>query len=87
VPAGGAELTSKEGAAARNGAAAGDRTAAGQITSAAELTLSSERRVFALGMLRSEAEEREQVFEYKAGSLEGTARILGAPPKLGQKRL
>jgi folate-binding protein YgfZ len=81
VPAGGAELTSKEGAAARNGAAAG------QITSAAELTLSSERRVFALGMLRSEAEEREQVFEYKAGSLEGTARILGAPPKLGQKRL
>ena len=87
VPAGGAELTSKEGAAAGDEAAAGDRTAAGQITSAAELTLSSERRVFALGMLRSEAEEREQVFEYKAGSLEGTARILGAPPKLGQKRL
>jgi folate-binding protein YgfZ len=87
VPAGGAELTSKDVTGAGNGAAAGDRTAAGQITSSAELTLSSERRVFALGMLRSEAEEREQVFEYKAGSLEGTARILGAPPKLGQKRL
>jgi folate-binding protein YgfZ len=91
VPAGGAELTSKEGAAAGDEAAAGDRTAAGQITSAAELALSSGRRVFALGMLRTEAEagaeEREQVFEYKAGALEGTARILGAPPKLGQKRL
>jgi folate-binding Fe-S cluster repair protein YgfZ len=87
VPAGGAELTSKNEAAAGSGVAAGDRTAPGQITSAAELALSSGRRVFALGMLRSEAEEREQVFEYKAGALEGTARILGAPPKLGQKRL
>ena len=56
VPAGGAELTSKEGAAAGDEAAAGDRTAAGQITSAAELALSSGRRVFALGMLRTEAE-------------------------------
>jgi hypothetical protein len=64
--------------------------AAGQITSAAELALSSGRRVFALGMLRSEAEagaeEREQVFGYKAGAEEGTARILEAPPKLGQRR-
>jgi folate-binding protein YgfZ len=75
VPTGGAELTSKDG------------TGAGQITSAAELALSSGRRVFALGMLRSEAEEREQVFAYKAGAEEGTARILEAPPRLGQKRL
>jgi hypothetical protein len=37
-------------------------------------------------MMRSEAEEREQVFKYKAGALEGTARILEAPPKLGEKR-
>ena len=80
VPAGGAELTNKEGAAA------GDGTAAGKITSAAELALSSGRRAFALGMVRSEAEEREQVFAYMAGDAEGTARILGAPPKLGQKR-
>ena len=78
VPAGGAELTNKEGAVA------------GKITSAAELALSSGRRVFALGMLRAEAEagaeEREQVFAYKAGAEEGTARILEAPPKLSQKR-
>jgi len=74
VPAGGAELTSKDG------------TAAGKITSAAELALSAGRRVFALGTLRSEAEEHEQVFAYKAGPGEGTAQILGAPPKLSQKR-
>jgi len=96
VPASGAELISKDGVAAGNrtaagdGVAAGNRMAAGQITSAAELALSSGRRVFALGMLRSEAEagaeEREQVFAYKAGAEEGTARILEAPPKLGQRR-
>ncbi|MGA2338720.1 MAG: hypothetical protein ABSF75_02410 [Terracidiphilus sp.] len=96
VPASGAELISKDGVAAGNrtaagdGVAAGNRMAAGQITSAAELALSSGRRVFALGMLRSEAEagaeEREQVFGYKAGAEEGTARILEAPPKLGQRR-
>jgi folate-binding protein YgfZ len=78
VPAGGAELTNKEGAVA------------GKITSAAELALSSGRRVFALGMLRAEAEAgaeaRELVFAYKAGAEEGTARILEAPPKPGQKR-
>jgi folate-binding protein YgfZ len=80
VPQGGAELTIKVGAAA------GDGTAAGQITSAAELALPAGRRVFALGTIRSEAEARSQVFGYKAGALEGTARILEAPPKLGQKR-
>jgi folate-binding protein YgfZ len=74
VPQSGAELTDEDGAAA------------GQITSAAELTLAAGHRVFALGMLRSEAEARSQVFRYKAGALEGSAHILGAPPKLGQKR-
>jgi folate-binding protein YgfZ len=74
VPQIGAELTDEDGAAA------------GQITSAAELTLAAGHRVFALGMLRSEAEARSQVFRYKAGALEGSAHILGAPPKLGQKR-
>jgi len=74
VPQSGAELMDEDGAAA------------GQITSGAELTLAAGRRVFALGMLRSEAEARSQVFRYKAGALEGRAHILEAPPKLGQKR-
>ncbi len=62
-----------------------DGTAAGQITSAAELHLSAGLRVFALGIVRSEAEERGQAFAYQAGAIEGTARILEAPPKLAQK--
>ncbi len=74
VPQAGAELKLEDGAAA------------GQITSAAELALPLGRRIFALGMMRSEAEERGQVFVYKAGAIEGTARILEAPPKLAQKR-
>ncbi len=74
APQGGAELKLEDG------------TAAGQITSAAELPLSSGPRVFALGTMRSEAEERAQAFVYKAGAIEGTARILEAPPKLAQKR-
>ena len=74
VPQDGAELKLEDGAAA------------GQITSAAELKLPAGPRVFALGMMRSEAEERAQSFAYKAGAIEGTARILEAPPKLAQKR-
>jgi folate-binding protein YgfZ len=63
-----------------------DGTVAGQIRSAAELAFASGNRVFALGIVRSEAEAREQVFAYKAGANVGTARILEAPPKLGKKR-
>jgi folate-binding protein YgfZ len=74
VPQGGTELKLEDG------------TAAGQITSAAELRLPAGPRVFALGMMRSEAEEHAQAFAYQAGAIEGTARILEAPPKLGQKR-
>jgi folate-binding protein YgfZ len=86
VPANAAELTLEDG------------TAAGQIRSAAELPLAAGRRVFALGMIRSEAEAgaetgtdagaepRSQVFNYKVGATAGTARILEAPPKLSQKR-
>jgi folate-binding protein YgfZ len=74
VPQGGAELKLEDG------------TAAGQITSAAELPLPSGPRVFALGIVRSEAEERAQSFAYKAGAIEGMARILEAPPKLAQER-
>jgi hypothetical protein len=55
---------------------------AGQITSAAELVLYTGSRVFALGMMRGEAEARNQPFSYTAGTGTGTARILAAPPVL-----
>jgi folate-binding protein YgfZ len=58
--------------------AEGERKAAGQIRSAAELK--SSRRVFALGMMRAEAELGEKNFTYNCGSASGTARILAAPP-------
>jgi folate-binding protein YgfZ len=70
APAAGTELTLDDG------------TAAGQITSAAELPLAKGRRVFALGTIRSEAEERGETFRYS----DGTARILNAPPNLGAKQ-
>jgi folate-binding protein YgfZ len=74
VPEGGAELKIEDG------------TVAGQIRSAAELALAAGNRVFAVGMVRSEAEAGEQVLSYKAGAVAGTARILETPPKLGKKR-
>jgi folate-binding protein YgfZ len=58
--------------------AEGERKAAGQIRSAA--VLKSSRRVFALGMMRAEAELGEKKFTYTCGSASGTARILAAPP-------
>ena len=70
VPARGTELTLEDG------------TIAGTITSAAALPLKNGARVFALGMIRAEAEARSQNFRYKAGSAEGTATILASPPKL-----
>jgi len=70
APVSGAELTLEDG------------TAAGTITSAAELPLKNGARVFALGMMRAEAEAKSQNFLYKAGVIEGTASILAAPPKL-----
>ena len=54
----------------------------GQITSAAELPLPSGTRVFALGMMRGEAEQRGQALTYSSGMGDGTAQILAAPPKL-----
>jgi folate-binding protein YgfZ len=71
VPASGTELTLEDG------------TAAGTITSAAVLPLKSGARVFALGMMRAEAEAKSQSFRFKAGTVEGTASILAAPPRLG----
>ena len=70
VPSSGAALTLDDGASA------------GQITSAAELPLAKGSRVFALGMMQAEAETRSQGFKYKAGTVTGTAQILGAPPSL-----
>jgi folate-binding protein YgfZ len=56
--------------------------AAGQITSAAELPLGSGTRVFALGMVRSEADASGEAFSYADGTVKGTARILAAAPAL-----
>jgi len=70
VPAPGVELTLEGGASA------------GQITSAAELSLPTGRRVFALGMMRGEAELASQSLNYAAEASNGTARILAAPPVL-----
>jgi folate-binding protein YgfZ len=70
APASGTELTLEDG------------TVAGTITSAAELPLKSGARVFALGMMRAEAEAKGQSFGFKAGAVEGTACILAAPPRL-----
>jgi aminomethyltransferase len=68
VPPAGAELTLKDGASA------------GSITSAAPLALPSGTRIFALGMIRGEAELRNQLLHYSAGPVAGTARILAEPP-------
>jgi folate-binding protein YgfZ len=85
VPAAGAELTLDGGANA------------GHLTSAAELPLAAGSRVFALGMIRGEAElspqrqgpvagdpeQRNLPFIYAAGTTTGTARILSGSPELG----
>jgi len=70
APAGGTELTMDGG------------IAAGQITSAAELALAAGTRIFALGMMRVEAELSNQQLSYTAGAATGVARILAAPPSL-----
>jgi folate-binding protein YgfZ len=53
-----------------------DGAEAGHITSAIELPLSSGTRVFALGMIRSEAELPNLLLIYTAGEATGAARIL-----------
>jgi folate-binding Fe-S cluster repair protein YgfZ len=70
IPAAGAELRMDGGAIA------------GEITSAAGLQLAKGPRIFALGMIRAEAEVRNQSFAYIVGAETGTARILAAPPSL-----
>jgi folate-binding protein YgfZ len=55
---------------------------AGLVTSVAELKVGTTARIFALAMMRAEAEVREQILSYKAGETAATARILSAQPTL-----
>jgi folate-binding protein YgfZ len=70
VPADGTELTMVDG------------TAVGQVTSAARLSLPAGTRTFALGMIRAEAELRNQPLNYAVGTGSGIARIVERPPQL-----
>jgi folate-binding protein YgfZ len=63
VPAGGTELTL-------------DGVAAGEIRSAAALSLPTGTRVFALGMIRGEAEAKARSFEFGAEAEKGRAKIV-----------
>ncbi|MGA8087572.1 MAG: folate-binding protein [Terracidiphilus sp.] len=54
----------------------------GAMTSTAELALRGSIRRLALGMVRSEAEIKNQPLTYVAGSTAGTAKILDKPPAL-----
>ncbi len=75
LPAAGTEIALEDGAAA------------GQITSAAKLKIAGGSRVFALGVVRSDAEAKGGAFRYGAAGEGGSARILDAPPNLeGTKR-
>jgi folate-binding protein YgfZ len=67
VPESGAELKSQDG------------SLAGHITSAAELALPKGKRIFALGMVRAEAEAANQSLSYGET---GTAQILAEPPEM-----
>ncbi len=55
---------------------------AGHITSAAALPLSGTTRVFALGVVRAEAEARTEPLNYEAEGTAGTARMSASPPTL-----
>ena len=59
-----------------------DGAAAGKITSAAQLATGTGNRVFALGMIRGEAEVRDLPLGFVDGSQSGTARLLDGPPIL-----
>jgi aminomethyltransferase len=60
-----------------------DGSPAGAITSVAELKLASGSRIFALAMLRAEAEKPGIAVTYQSAT--GTANILSAPPNLQLK--
>jgi folate-binding protein YgfZ len=69
LPAPGADLTIGE-------------VPAGQITSVALLPLTAGTRIFAIGMIRAEAEARNEPLTYGAGAASGTASIQSTPPTL-----
>jgi len=73
VPAPGAEL--------RIANAAPDAKIGGTLTSVAALQLNGERRIFAIGMIRAEAEVGSQPLALSGEKAGGTARILNSPPK------
>ncbi len=79
APANGTELSAED-------VDAGGGKAPGAITSAAELPLPAGTRVFALAMMRAEAEAGDIPFTYASGSAVGTARLLAAPPTLNLDR-
>jgi folate-binding protein YgfZ len=59
-----------------------DGAAAGHITSAAELPLRGGARRFALAMVRSEAEAKNQPLTYSGDGVSGTATLLSKPPAI-----
>lgn len=68
VPEGGTEFFQEDG------------TPAGTFTSAAELSLAGGNRVFALGVVRGDAEAKSSTFTYTVGTAKGSAGILAEPP-------
>ena len=62
-----------------------DGAEAGHITSAAELPLAEGARIFALSMIRAEAEQPDRPLMYSAGEANGTARLLAGPPQLSNE--
>jgi len=64
-----------------------DGAAAGNITSAAQLPLARGSRIFALAMIRGEAEMRKQPLTYAVDAVEGTACLLAAPPSLEPEQI
>jgi folate-binding protein YgfZ len=54
----------------------------GHVTSVAELPLAQGVRIFAMGMIRAEAELRNLPLTYSVDETAGTARILDSPPVL-----
>lgn len=67
-----------KGVELRISGSAADAKPAGQITSATAVHLKSGSRIFAIAMLRAEAEVGNKTLEFAGG----TARILDGPPKL-----
>ncbi len=62
-----------------------DGIAAGHVTSAAELSFDGKRRVFAMGMIKAEAEARNVPFGYAGEHGGGAARLLNGPPLLNRE--